>query len=139
MLRSVSSALIHPSTKFLLFNNLAPLVSDPSTLSYANHADITTLIGANPFEKSEEVIIKEFRSDVTQPTVLFLGIDEKKHAGFKHGIYEGTPYFAVDVTPKGTVEKAATGIIEEMKKKGLSFLEGRVNMSLAAPDGRSFS
>ena len=56
--------------------------------------------------------------------------------GFKHGIYEGTPYFAVDVTPKGTVEKEASGIIEEMKKKGLNFLEGRVNMSLAAPDGK---
>jgi NAD+ diphosphatase len=111
------------------------LASSPSALSYATHDDILSVIGKNPFEETEDIMIKEYRSDVTLPTVLFLGIDEKKKSGFTHGIYEGTPYFAVDITPKGTVEKEATGVIKEMKNRGLKFLEGRAIMTLGAPEG----
>lgn len=113
------------------------MASSPSALSYATHTDVFSLVGANPFEKTEEVLIKEYRSDVTLPLVLFLGIDEKKKAGFTHGIYEGTPYFAVDITPKGTVEKEATGVIEEMKKRDMKFLEGRAILTLEAPEGEN--
>lgn len=113
------------------------MVSSPSALSYATHEDILSLIGKNPFEKTEDVMIKEFRSDVTLPIVLFLGLDENKKLGFTHGIYEGTPYFAVDITPQGTVEKEANGVIEEMKKRNMSFLEGRAIMTLGAPEGKS--
>lgn len=93
------------------------------------------LIGENPFEKTEEEIVKSFNSSVTLPLVLFLGLDEGKKEGFEHGIYTGTPYFAVDVTPRGTVEKEAKSLIESMKAKGLSFTEGRVHMALNAPEG----
>ena len=134
----ISAALTHPSTAFLLFNDLAPLAKDPSRLAYVSHADIKSLIGANPFEKSEEEMIKEYNSSVTLPLVLFLGLDErKKEEGvFKHGIYTGVPYFAVDITPKGTVVKEANGVIEAMKAKGLQFLEGRTPMSMNAPEGK---
>ena len=135
----VSEALAHSSTSFLLFNDLAPLVKDPSRLAYATHKDVKPLIGENPFEKTEEVMIKEYNSDVTLPLVLFLGLDERKKEGFKHGIYEGIPCFAVDVTPKGTLSKEATGVIEAMEAKGFSFFQGRMQMSLNAPEGTDLS
>jgi hypothetical protein len=132
----ISKALTHPTTSFLLFNDLSPLAKDPSKLAYATHTEVKPLIGENPFAKTEEELIKEYNSDITLPLVLFLGLDERKKDGFEHGIYKGTPYFAVDVTPKGTVEKEATGVIEAMKAKGLTFIEGRMHMSLNAPEGR---
>lgn len=131
----VSKALAHPSTSFLLFNDLAPLAKDPSKLAYATHKDVEPLIGENPFKKTEEEIIKEFNSDITLPLVLFLGLDERKKEGFEHGIYKGVPYFAVDVTPKGSVEKEAIGVIEAMKAKGLTFVEGRMHTTLNAEEG----
>lgn len=131
----ISAALKHSSTSFLLLNDLAPLSKDPSQLAYATHAEVQGLIGDNPFEKTEEVLIKEYNSAITLPLVLFLGLDERKHEGFEHGIYKGKPYFAVDVTPKGTVEKEATSLVEAMKAKGLQFIEGRMHMTLNAPEG----
>jgi NAD+ diphosphatase len=131
----ISHALTHPTTKFMLFDNLAPLAKDPTTLAYATHAEVKPLIGENPFDKTEEELIKQYNSSITLPLVLFLGLDERKKDGFEHGIYTGTPYFAVDITPKGTVEKEATSIIEAVKAKGLTFLQGRAAMSLNAPEG----
>jgi NAD+ diphosphatase len=133
----ISKALTHPTTSFLLFNDLAPMARDPSSLAYATHAEIKPLIGENPFEKTEEELIQQYNSSITLPLVLFLGVDERKKEGFEHGIYKGKPYFAIDVTPKGTIEKEATNIIEAAKAKGLQFLEGRVHMSLNAPEGKS--
>lgn len=131
----ISSALQHKTTKFLLLKELAPLVKDPAHLAYASHEDIKSIIGQNPFEKTEEELIKEYNSSITRPLVLFLGLDERQKDGFQHGIYTGTPYFAVDVTPQGSIEKEATGVVEAMEKKGLQFLGGRMHMSLNAPDG----
>ncbi|KAM3068976.1 NADH pyrophosphatase [Clarireedia jacksonii] len=141
----ISSALTHPSTHFLLFNNLAPLAHDPTKLAYATHKDIRGLIGENPFAKEEKEIIKEFNSSVTVPLVLFLGLDERKEKEgregelFKYKNYTGVPYFAVDVTPKGTCEEQAKGVIEAMKEKGLSFVEGRMHMSLNAPEAAIYA
>ena len=131
----ISKALVHPSTSFLLFNDLAPLAKDATKLAYATHDDIRPLIGENPFEKEEAEMIKEYNSSITLPLVLFLGLDERNKEGFEHGIYSGCPLFAVDVTPKGTLEKEATGVIEAMKAKGLEFVEGRMHMTLNAPEG----
>lgn len=134
----ISKALVHPSTSFLLFNNLAPLAKDPTTLAYAKYEDVRKLIGGNPFEKTEEELIKQYNSSITLPVVLFLGIDERKNEGFEHGIYKGGPFFAIDVTPRGTVEKEASSVVEEMTKRGLQFIEGRMHMTLNAPEGMAF-
>jgi NAD+ diphosphatase len=131
----ITKALVHPSTSFLLLKDLAPLAKDPTKLAYATHKDVKPLIGENPFEKTEEEMIREYNSAITLPLVLFLGLDERKKEGFEHGTYSGSPYFAVDVTPKGTIEKEATGVIEAMKAKGLQFIEGRLHMTLNAPEG----
>ncbi|KAI9744289.1 MAG: NADH pyrophosphatase [Claussenomyces sp. TS43310] len=135
----ISAALTHPSTSFLLCNNLAPVAKDPAHLAYASHAEIKTLIGENPFEKTEKQMIEEFRSDVTLPLVLFLGLDEARRNGFEHKQYKGTPYFAVDITPKGSVQKAAEGVIEAVKAKGHTFLEGRAAMTLNAPEAAIYA
>lgn len=134
----ITKALTHPSTSFLLLNELAPLVRDPTQLSYRSLNDVKPLIGENPFEKSEEEIIKNYNSAVTRPLVLFLGLDEKKKEGFEHGIYKGRPYFAVDVTPRGTVEKEAKGVLEAVTANGDTFLQGRVHATLDASEGMNF-
>lgn len=131
----ISKALTHRTTKFMLLNDLAPLAKDPSQLAYVEHADVKQLIGENPFEKTEEQLIKEYNSSITLPLVLFLGLDERNKDGFEHNIYKGTPYFAVDVTPKGSIKEQATSVVEALKAKGLSFIEGRMHMSLNAPEG----
>ncbi|TGO30114.1 hypothetical protein BPAE_0008g01060 [Botrytis paeoniae] len=137
----ISSAFTHPATNFLLLNNLAPLTKDPSHLAYSSHSEITGLTGQNPFEKDEETMIKEFNSSKTLPLVLFLGLDErsKDKEGFKHGIYSGVPYFAIDVTPKGTYENEANSVVKAMQEKGLVFQEGRVIMSLDAQEAAIFA
>ena len=131
----ISKAFTHPTASFMLFNDLAPLGRDLTKLAYVKHEDIKSVVGENPFEKTEEQIIKDYNSSVTLPLVLFLGLDERKKDGFEHGIYQGTPFFAVDITPRGTVTKEAAKLIEEVKAKGLSFIEGRVHTSLSAPEG----
>ncbi|KAH6703315.1 NUDIX hydrolase domain-like protein [Leptodontidium sp. MPI-SDFR-AT-0119] len=135
----ITKALVHPSTSFLLFNDLAPLAKDPTQLAYVTHKDVKPLIGENPFEKSEEEMIKEYNSAVTLPLVLFLGLDEKKKDGFEHGIYKGRPFFAVDVTPRGTVEKEANAVIEAAKATGSTFIEGRMHMTLNAPEAAIYA
>ena len=117
-------------------------MEDGTKLAYAMHSEVKSLIGENPFEKSEEETIKAYNSSVTQPLVLFLGLDERykeDQGGFKSGLYSGRPYFAIDVTAKGTVKKEAEGIIEAMKAKGLEFVVSRAHMSINAPEGLSLS
>lgn len=81
-------------------------------------------------------MIKNYDSSITTPQVIFLGLDEaRKENGMGFKSYVGTPYFALDVTPKGTIEEKANGVIAEMEKKGLSFDTGRMVMSLSAEEG----
>ncbi|KAI1074499.1 NUDIX hydrolase domain-like protein [Whalleya microplaca] len=135
----LSAAFAHPSASFLLMDNSSPLAKDPTTLAYVGNADVIPLTGAEPFKKSEQEQIKEFNSAVTQPVVLFLGIDEKK-SGFEHGEYKGNPYFAADVTPKGSIAEKARSVIEAVKAKtGLSFLDGRRLMTLKAPEAAIYA
>ncbi|QSZ32615.1 hypothetical protein DSL72_002194 [Monilinia vaccinii-corymbosi] len=135
----ISKAFVHPTTNFLLLNNLAPLTKNPSRLAYASHSDITRLTGPNPFEKTEEVLIQEYNSSISLPLVLFLGLDERNKEGFSHGTYTGTPYFAIDVTPKGTYENEANGVVKAMQERGLQFQEGRMLASLDAPEAAIFA
>lgn len=133
----LSSAFAHPTASFLLMNNLSPTVKDPTMLAYVGKSDIESLTGPEPFGKSEEECIKSFNSDVTRPVVLLLGIDEKNKSGFEWKEYSGAPYFAVDVTPKGSIEKKAESVIEAIKAKdGIDFLPGARHVSLNAPDGK---
>lgn len=83
-------------------------------------------------------MIKSYDSRKTHPTLIFLGLDEsRKEEGMTWKIYSGMPYFAVDVTPKGSEEQqtAAKDVISVMEAKGLSFFQARVVMSFSADEG----
>ncbi|KAH8805922.1 NUDIX hydrolase domain-like protein [Xylogone sp. PMI_703] len=134
----ISQAFTHPSTAFLLLNDLAPLTKNPAKLEYVTHKEVNPLTGENPFAKTEEEIIKAYNSSITVPLVLFLGLDERVRDGFEYSGHKGQPYFAVDVTPKGTIQEKANKIVEEVKARGLTFLPGR-GMTLTAPEAAIFA
>lgn len=135
----LSAALKHPSTSFLLFNNLSPLAKGPESLEYATYKDIQPLIGNDPYSTDEEKFIADYNSSITIPQLLFLGLDEHKNAGFEYKIYQGSPYFALDVTPKGTISHLAEQLVERMESRGLQFIEGRMHTSLPAPQAAIYA
>ncbi|KAL9129495.1 MAG: hypothetical protein Q9217_002055 [Psora testacea] len=135
----LSAALKHSSTSFLLFNNLSPLAKDPTKLEYASYKDVQPLIGENPYSKTEEELISEYNSTITIPQLLFLGLDESQRSDFQWTVYHGAPYFALDVTPKGTIKCAAESLIETIESRGLQFVEGRMHMSLSAPQAAIYA
>ncbi|KAH8673559.1 NUDIX hydrolase domain-like protein [Xylariales sp. PMI_506] len=135
----LSSAFSHPTASFLLMNGLSPLAKDPAHLAYVEKSYIEPLTGADPFKKTEEEVIKEFNSDITQPVILFLGIDEKKTTGFEYKEYKGAPYFAVDVTPKGTITEAANSVIEAVKGTGVDFLPGVRHITLNSSEAAIYA
>lgn len=136
----LSSALKHPSTQFLLLNNLAPLTRSPAEVYYAKYDEVRSLIPHDMFDQTEEEMIKGFDSRKTHANLIFLGLDERtKEGSMTHKIYSGIPFFAVDVTPKGSVaqQAACKDIISAMEEKGLSFLQTRV-VSTFSPDEGMF-
>ncbi|KAI4115386.1 MAG: hypothetical protein LQ345_004005 [Seirophora villosa] len=135
----LSAALRHPSTSLLLLNNLNPLAKDPSNLEYVTYKDVTLLIGDDPYSKTEAQMISEYDSTITIPQLLFLGLDERNKQGLTYNIYTGSPYFALDVTPKGTITAQARSLIQAMQSRGLTFLEGRIQASLPAQDAAIYA
>jgi len=135
----LSQALKHPSTTFLLFNNLEPLVKAPDHLAFRKFADVEAIIGGDPFHRSEEDTIAQYNSSLYQPQIIFLGLDER-HQGFDYkGRYKGQPWFAVDVTPKESVKDAAEKLINGLKSESLDFSKGRMNLNLPAEQGTPLS
>lgn len=119
-------------------NQLAPLTRSPSELYYARYDEIKKYFPENFFDKSEEDMIKDYDSRITIPHLIFLGLDEsRKGDGLNWKIYSGVPYFALDVTPKGTEDQQgnAKDVISSMEAKGLSFYQSRVVMTLSADEG----
>jgi NAD+ diphosphatase len=138
----LSAAIRHPATRFVLLKDLAPLTKSPSELYYAQHDEVKKLVPDTIYDKSEEDTIKEFDSRKTSPTLIFLGMDEsRKQDGLTWNIYKGAPFFALDVTPKGSEEQQTNtkDLISAMEAKGLSFLQARVVMSLSADEGMHHS
>ena len=100
--------------------------------------DVRVLIGDSPFSRSEQDVIAEFNSAATVPQLVFLGIDEKRaEDGLRWKKYVGAPFWALDVTPKGTVVGQAGKVLNAVQSRGLKFVEGRLNSTLAAPEGPS--
>ncbi|KAF1998162.1 hypothetical protein P154DRAFT_469829 [Amniculicola lignicola CBS 123094] len=141
----LSQALKHPSATFLAFQNLEPLISSPSTLAPLKFSEVEPIIGKDPFEKTEEDVIKEYNSEAYIPQVVFLGLDERKESGedgegFDYkGRYKGRPWFAVDVTPVKSVKEAAEGLIKKLTERGLDFSKGRMNLSLSAQEAAIYA
>ncbi|KAI8626806.1 NUDIX hydrolase domain-like protein [Xylariaceae sp. FL1651] len=135
----LNAAFAHPSTSFLLLDNYSPLAKDTNNLAYVSKEDVVPLTGPEPFKKTEEEQIKTFNSTITHPLILFLGLDEKQK-GFEYREYKGNPYFAIDVTPKGSIEEKAKSVIEAAKtKQGLSFIPGARLLTLNAPEAAIYA
>ncbi|MCJ1471051.1 NADH pyrophosphatase [Pseudocyphellaria aurata] len=135
----LSAALKHPSTAFLLLNNLAPLAKDPTMLEYVSYEDVQPLIGDDPYLKTEEEVIYEYNSTVITPQLLFLGLDEKNRQGLEWSIYQGSPVFALDITPKGSYEAKANSLIQDFEARGRMFIQGRLHTSLPAPEAALYA
>ncbi|KAI4227909.1 MAG: hypothetical protein L6R36_002059 [Xanthoria steineri] len=135
----LSAALKHPTTSFLVFNDLNPLAKDPSGLEYISYADVQPLIGEDPYSKSEEQLVLEYNSTVTIPQLLFLGLDERNQQGLTFNIYTGSPFFALDVTPKGTIKSQAESLVQSLQSRGLTFLEGRIQAALPAQEAAIYA
>lgn len=145
----LSQALRHPSTNFLLCNELQPLVrtakanqSQWPKLHWVKYNMIKGIVGEDPYAQTEDEIISAFDSAKQVPQIIFLGIDEKDKQGLSYqgkNLYSGAPYFAVDVTPKGTLATAASSLISAAQSEvGLEFAQGRV-MDLEAPDAAIYA
>jgi len=133
----LSQAIRHPTSTFLLFNTLEPLLSAPDALATVTFSDVTPIIGQDPFSKSEQETIDEYNSSVYVPQIIFLGLDERKDGFVYKEHYKGVPWFALDVTPKGGVVQECEALIQSLKTKGLDFSKGRMHMSLPAQEGQS--
>ncbi|KAJ5134492.1 hypothetical protein N7448_000488 [Penicillium atrosanguineum] len=131
----LSAALKHPSTQFVLLNNLAPLIRSPSEPYYAKFEELRKLIPQDFFDHAEEDMIKSYDSRKTNPALIFLGMDESRKEGMTYKIYSGVPFFALDVTPKGSEaqQSESKDVIRAMEEKGLSFFQTRI-VSTFTPD-----
>ena len=123
----------------MVFRNLSPLVRSPSEIAYAKQNDLKPILPSNPYDKTEEQIVKEFNSSISTPQLVFLGLDESQGDGLQYKNYIGDPQFAVDITPKASYEKEARGVIAEMEKRGLTFIEGMRAMNFPANTGMQWN
>lgn len=139
----LSAAFNHSSTLFLLLNNLAPLTeSGPTKLAFASLKDVQPLIEDDPYQTSEEEAILKYNSIAWVPHLIFLGLDERQQNGdiLKWTSYSGVPYFALDVTPKGSIEAQAINLRQEFEARGKNFLEGgRLHISLPAHEAAIYA
>lgn len=135
----LSRALKHPTTSFLLCKDLQPLVqsSDNKKLQYVKYEDIKPVIGEDPYARNEKEMLEMYNSEESVAQMVFLGIDEGRKDGLDYqgkNRYIGAPFFAVDVSPKGSVKAACEELVKKVETGGVEFGKGRL-MELEASDG----
>lgn len=137
----LGKALKHPSTKFMLCKDLQPLVqtSENKKLAFVKFEDVKSIVGEDPYARDEKAMQEAYNSEEVVPQMIFLGIDEGDKEGLDYqgkNKYIGAPYFAVDVSPKGSVKlkSACEELIKKVEKDGVCFGKGRI-MELEASDG----
>ena len=132
------AAFSHPTAKFLLMNGLGPLVESGQNgeqgeqrLGFVGVEDVQPLQGeVEEVFKSEEEVVAGYDSEEVwgkkggERVVVFLGVDLHDVSGetAKGGVFEwkefkGTPYFAVDVTPREGDGQEQKKKAEELVKK----------------------
>lgn len=129
----LSSAFKHPSTSFLLCNELQPLIKKGykvgAKLEFVSKDNVVPIVGEDPYAKPEKEVLEQYDSGVYVPQMIFLGIDEARKEGMEYqskNLYKGAPYFAVDITPRRGVKEACEKLIQELGEKGYTFCPGRV-------------
>lgn len=118
-------AAVTPTARYLALNELNLLALDKKTPAYFTFKEVESVIGSEPFALTEDEAIQSFDSAKTKPLIVFLGMLEEgnesdKIASSDHGDIQGHPYFAIDITPKGTHVEKATSFLAEQEKKGIS-------------------
>lgn len=139
----LSRALRHPSTSFMLCKDLQPLVqsAENKKLAYVGYEDVKPVIGEDPYALGEKEMHEQYNSEKTVPQMIFLGIDEKVKDGLDYqgkNRYIGAPYFAVDVTPRGSVKEACEKLIGKVEQGDVQFGKGRL-MELEASDAAIYA
>jgi NAD+ diphosphatase len=135
----LNQAIKHPSASYLLFHNNGPLVQNESKLAFVKYNDVASLIGPDPFRENEAKLIAEYNSTINKPLLVLLGLDEKQKDGLTYKSYGGAPYFALDVTPNGTIREQAQSVISAMEAKGLKFFQGRSHMKFSQEEAAIFA
>jgi NAD+ diphosphatase len=154
----LNAALRHPSTKFLLLKDMAPLTIEGKEIDYVSPDAVKDIIDAKeggPYAKSEDEIIADYDSRTWTPTLIFLGLDRHDEANpdvfsFKDGRYKGTPYFALDISPPPSylapsdaitaLATKASAIAAKFTADGKAeFVGNRMNLSLNPPDAAIFA
>lgn len=136
----LSRALKHPTTSFLLCKDLQPLVqsSENKKLQWVKYEDVKPVIGEDPYTRNEKEMLEQYNSEESVPQMIFLGIDESDKNGLDYqgkNRYIGAPYFAVDVSPKGSVKAACEELLKKVETGSVEFGKGRL-MELEAGDGK---
>jgi hypothetical protein len=121
----------------MLFKDLSPLAQSPSEIARTKFEQIKSLFPTNPFQRTEKEMINEYDSSISMPQLVFLGMDEGYQGGLRYQRHSGAPYFALDITPKGSFKQQAEDITATLERQGLIFLEGRKAMNLPADIGMS--
>lgn len=141
-----------PATRYIALNNLSGVIVDKTTLATFSFEDVKSLVGAQPFNHTEEDYVKQFDSTVTRPPlVVFLGMLDAPAQGAgaasesvelettHHGSVSGQPYFAVDVTPRGSYTDAANAFEKLCESKGWSVEKNPRAMALAPDAGKQLA
>jgi NAD+ diphosphatase len=111
--------------------------SENKKLAFVKFEDVKSVVGEDPYSRNEKEMYEQYNSEETVPQMIFLGIDESDKEGLDYqgkNRYIGAPYFALDVSPKGSVKQACEDLIAKVEKDGVVFGKGRI-MELEASDG----
>lgn len=133
----LSRAFTSPDAQFVALNEFAPLASDTKTLKPIRLEDFVSVSGPDPFNKSVKDTIAAYDSKATKPLVVFLGIREDEVSEFKIREFQGCPWFAVDLTPRGTYADEAKKVIEKLTSNGSFFLQSARQNTLSSELGKS--
>ncbi|KAF2403086.1 hypothetical protein EJ06DRAFT_528047 [Trichodelitschia bisporula] len=126
----LTQALHHPSTTFILFKDLNPLLKDPATLATVPYSTVKPLVGENPYLTPEAEQIAAYNSSTYIPTLIFLGLDPAPPSPLTYKSHSGAPVFALDVTPRAHLTDASNNLISSLTSQSLSFSTGRHNLTL---------
>ena len=133
----LARAFSSPDAQFVALNDFAPLVHDPATIRPIRLEDFVSVSGPEPFKLSGKELVAAYDSRVTNPLIVFLGIREDEVSEFKVRDFRGCPWFAVDLTPRGSYADAAQKVIEKLTSDGSTFLKSARQNTLSSELGRS--
>lgn len=132
----LSRAFSSPDTQFVALNDFAPLVRDKANLRPIRLEDFVSVSGSDPFKRPEKDLVAAYDSKVTTPLIVFLGIREDEVSEFKVREFQGCPWFAVDLTPKGSYADEARKVIEKITSSGCTFLKTARQNTLSSEFGK---